>query len=177
MLYFLTGNKNKLKEAQGILGNVKGYEIDLPEIQETDAHIIIENKLAEAKKHKNGEFIIEDTSLYFNAMNGLPGPLIKWFIETIGNEGLWKIISSYDDKTALAKTIIGYSDNEGKLSFFEGVVEGEIVAPRGETNFGWDPIFKPNGYDKTFAEMNQSEKNEISMRRLALENFKKSVAN
>src|SRR3989344_6958047 len=87
-IYFITGNKGKLAEVQSILGNVEGLDIDLPEVQSLDAHEIIKAKLEEAKKHQTGEFIVEDTSLYFEALKGLPGPLIKWFMKTIGNDGL-----------------------------------------------------------------------------------------
>ena len=111
MLYFITGNKGKLMEVQSILGNVEALDIDLPEIQELDAHKIIRAKLEEAQKHQEGEFIVEDTSLYFEALKGLPGPLIKWFMKTIGNDGLYKIAESFNAYNAEAKTIIGYSDS------------------------------------------------------------------
>lgn len=176
MITFITGNKNKLREAQEILGEVKGHNVDLPEIQEVDPHVIIKAKLEEARKQGLTNFIIEDTSLYFDALNGLPGPLIKWFLETIGNDGLYDLVRNKDPK-AQAKTIIGYSDSEGKISYHEGVVEGKIVAPRGETNFGWDPIFRPDGHDKTFAEMSAEEKNSLSMRKMALEDLKKILSN
>ena len=76
-LHFITGNKGKLLEVQSILGDVTALDIDLAEIQSLDAHEIIKAKLDEARKHHNGQFIVEDTSLYFEALNGLPGPLIK----------------------------------------------------------------------------------------------------
>ncbi|MBA3733078.1 non-canonical purine NTP pyrophosphatase [Patescibacteria group bacterium] len=90
-LYFITGNKGKLAEVQSILGNVEGLDIDIPEIQDIDANKIIKAKLEEAQKHHAGEFIVEDNSLYLEALNGLPGPLIKWFMKTIGNDGLYKL--------------------------------------------------------------------------------------
>ncbi|MDD3480814.1 MAG: non-canonical purine NTP pyrophosphatase [Patescibacteria group bacterium] len=172
MITFITGNQNKLREAREILGDVEGHEIDLPEIQEVDPHIIIKAKMDEAKKQGLKNFIVEDTSLYFDGLNGLPGPLIKWFLDKLGNDGLYDLVKDKDPK-AQAKTIIGYSDKEGKISYHEGIIEGEIVAPKGDTNFGWDPIFKPDGHDKTFAEMGPEEKNTVSMRKMALEELKK----
>jgi inosine triphosphate pyrophosphatase len=172
MLYFITGNKNKFDEVAAILPGIEQLDIDLPEIQELDPHEIIKAKLTEAFKHKSGEFIVEDTSLYFDCLNGLPGPLIKWFLKTVGNEGLANIVEKMGNKKAQAKTMIGYATNTENVNFFEGVVEGEIVQPRVPSNFGWDPIFKPSGYSKTFAEMEKSEKNEISMRRMAVNNLK-----
>jgi inosine triphosphate pyrophosphatase len=170
-LYFITGNKGKLAEAQSILGDVEGLDIELPEIQSLDAHEIIKEKLEEAQKHHSGEFIVEDTSLYFDALNGLPGPLIKWFMKTVGNDGLYKMAESFRNFNAEAKTIVGYSNSNKEISFHEGTVRGSIVAPRGE-GFGWDPIFQPNGHDKTFGEMSAEEKNSISMRKFAFEKLK-----
>ena len=85
-LYFITGSKGKFTEVQFIIPNLKQLNIDLPEIQELDARKIIEAKLQSAFEHHAGEFIVEDTSLYLDCLNGLPGPLIKWFIKTIKNE-------------------------------------------------------------------------------------------
>ncbi len=170
-LYFLTGNKNKLKEVQTILPEVQGLDIDLPEIQELDAHKIIEEKLREARKVHSGEFFCEDTSLYIECLNGLPGPLIKWFLQSLGNGGIYELVKSNKNHKVIVKTVIGYTNGKDIL-FFEGEAVGEIVAPRGKTNFGWDPLFQPHGHTKTFAEMSAEEKNKFSMRRKALEKLK-----
>lgn len=172
-IYFITGNEGKLKEVQSILPEVKQKNIDLPEIQEVDARKVVEAKLLEALKHEKGEFIIEDTSLYLDCMNGLPGPLIKWFLKKMGNNGLWQIAEKFGNFKAQAKTIIGYAKNSKEIYFFEGDLDGEITKPTRETGFGWDPIFKPAEFSKTFAEMTKAEKNEISMRRKALNELKK----
>ena len=70
MLYFITGNKNKFKEFQDILGeeNIEQLDIDLPELQEIDPHKIIRHKIQEALKHHKGPLLIEDTSLYFDCL-------------------------------------------------------------------------------------------------------------
>ena len=164
---FITGNKNKFSEAKEILGEVNQIEMDLPEIQEIDPKKIIKEKLKEARKAGKNNFFCEDTSLYIESLQGLPGPLIKWFLKTLKPEGIYKLVKSSTNKKAVAKTIIGYYDGNSER-FFEGEIEGEIVEPKGETNFGWDPLFKPKGYNKTFAEMPKEEKNKISMRKKAL---------
>lgn len=174
MITFITGNQNKLREAQEILGNINSHQYDLVEIQEVDARKVIEAKILEAQKRGLSNFIVEDTSLYLEGLNGLPGPLIKWFLDKLGNESLSGLIDGKSSR-ATAKTIIGYYDEQGNITYHEGVVEGEIVSPKGDTNFGWDPIFKPNGHEKTFAEMSSEEKNEVSMRRMALEELKKHL--
>lgn len=171
--YFITGNKNKFEEAQSILQNVKQLDIDLPEIQDVDANKVVKAKLLEALNHKKGNFIVEDTSLYLDCLNNLPGPLIKWFIKRIGSEGLCNITKKLGDNRARAKTIFGYAKNTKDIYFFEGAVKGKIVPPKGKSGFGWDAIFKPEKASKSFAEMDIAEKNAFSMRRIALNKLKK----
>jgi non-canonical purine NTP pyrophosphatase (RdgB/HAM1 family) len=175
-LYFVTGNQDKLAEIKAIIPDVEAVSIDLPEIQDIDARAIIEAKLEEAFKHRPGPFIVEDTSLYINALNGLPGPLIKWFLKSVGTEGVHKLSASFDDDSAYALTLIGYADANGNIEFFEGKIDGTIVAPRGDSGFGWDAIFLPDGSAKTFGEMSSEEKNLISMRKLAAEKLKQHLA-
>jgi len=177
MIYFLTGNKGKLYEATEILGAVQELDIDLPEIQDLDPHEVIKAKLKEAQQHHQGEFMVEDTSLSLEAIRGLPGTLIKWFLKSIGTEGIFKLADNEKNYKANALCVIGYSDKSGKTHFFEGRVEGTIVSPRGDSNFGWDPIFVPTGHSKTYAEMGNSEKNQISHRRMALDKLKKYLDN
>lgn len=167
-IIFITGNKGKLAEAQSIIPGIINKEIDLPEIQETDARKVIKAKLLEARKHHSGEYIIEDTSLYFDCLNGLPGPLIKWFLEKLGDKKLSEIAEKLGNDGAEAKTIIGYIDKDDGIEYFEGSIKGKIVPPKGEGGFGWDKIFMPDGFEKTFAEMTPEEKNKISMRKIAL---------
>ena len=159
-LRFITGNDGKLNEVRGILGDVFKIEklnIDLPEIQETDAQKIIKDKLERARDHCEGEFIVEDTSLYFDCLGGLPGPLIKWFMGTIGNKGLFDICDKLGNYGAEAKTIFGHMDSSGKINYFEGTIKGAICSPAG-IGFGWDPIFCPEGFKKSFGEFSADEK-------------------
>lgn len=171
-MYFITGSKNKFEEIKSIISGVERLDIDLPEIQEIDAKEIVKQKLLEALKHKNAEFIVEDSSLYFDCLNGLPGPLIKWFMKTIGNEGLYQIAEKFGNFNAEVKTLIGYARNLDEIYFFEGSTKGLIVLPRGDNGFGFDSIFQPEGNSKTYAEMSAEEKNRISMRKIAASRLK-----
>ena len=81
-------------------------------------------------------------------------------VEKLGNNG------------AEAKTIIGLAKCSGRIYYFEGSIKGTIVSPVGKSVFGWDPIFQPEGFSKSFAEMTRDEKNQISMRRIALNKLK-----
>ncbi len=163
-LYFITGNKNKFNEVKEILDrNIKQLELDLLEIQELDPKKIISEKLKEAMGNYKGALIVEDTSLYIEGLNGLPGPLIKWFLQTLGIEGLYKMARDSGNTKAKASTMIGYYDGR-EIRFIEGSVEGEIVPPSGKSGFGWDPIFKPANQLKTYQQMTLEEKNKISHR-------------
>ena len=172
MIKFITSSKNKLAEVKAVFPNVEQLDIDLPEIQEIDPHKIIQAKMEEAFNHLDGEFIVEDTSLYFDVLGGLPGPLIKWFMKSMGHDGLYNLCEKLGNNVAVAKTIIGYAKHRGEISFFEGVLRGRIVKPRVDSKFGWDSIFLPDGHEKTIAEMSFEEKNKISMRSLAIEHLK-----
>ena len=171
-LVFITGNKGKFDEASKIINDLEQKDIDLAEIQSLDPKVITQAKLEEAKKNIQGNIVVEDGGLYIESLNGLPGPLIKWFMKALDNEGLYKITESYENKKAEAKVIIGVSFENETVEFFEGSISGTIVSPRGDNGFGWDKIFLPDGFEKTFAEMTLEEKNEISMRKVAFQKLK-----
>lgn len=167
---FITSNAAKAEQ----LGRHLDYpvthkKLDLPEIQSLDLHEIIEHKAREAFKQVHGAVLVEDTALTFHAFGKLPGPLIKWFLAELNNEGLCKILNSYRDRSALAEVCFGLYDGK-ELKTFEGKMEGMIASnPRGEKGFGWDPIFIPKGCKKTWGEMDAEEQKETSMRRIALQ--------
>ena len=173
IINFVSGNKNKLKELNQIINThikdieVKQLDIDLPELQGTPEDIVRGKlKLAlEKSKNLDGPVLVEDTSLCFNAYNGLPGAYIKYFLKAIKPEGLYKMACVFDDHSAYAQSIYGLQKNEKEEpKLFIGKTDGEIVSPRGDNNFGWDPCFKPSCSKKTFAQMDDNEKNKISHR-------------
>jgi non-canonical purine NTP pyrophosphatase (RdgB/HAM1 family) len=167
-IYFVTGNKNKFGEMQKVITNLVEKDVDLPEIQETDPHVIIKEKLTKASELGILPCIVEDTSLYFECLKGsLPGPLIKWFLQTLGNEGLYSLARTLGNTKATAKTIIGYMSENHEVFFFEGDMQGTVVEPAGSNGFGWNPIFMPEGETKTFAEMSDEERGKYSMRKKA----------
>lgn len=173
MLHFITGNKGKFEEVAAILPGMVQLDIDLPEIQHIDPREVIKAKLDAALHHADGEFLVEDTSLALDCLNGLPGPLIKWFLKTMGHQGLFEIARRFEIFGAEAKVMVGYARNHEEIYFFEGSLRGTIVSPHGGGGIGWDPIFQPEGHTKTFAEMAPEEKNNISMRRIAVDRLKK----
>ncbi|KAL7065617.1 putative inoine triphosphate pyrophosphatase, partial [Cryptosporidium serpentis] len=139
-----------------------------------ERHFITLNKCKDAYNKLKCPIIVEDTSLCFNAYNDLPGPYIKWFLKAIGNIGLVNMLKPYHDKSAYAVTQIAYFDGNimDQPILFEGIVDGEIVTPRGNTTFGWDCIFQPIGYNLTYGEMEPKLKNSISQRFKCLRKLK-----
>ncbi|MBZ1356594.1 MAG: RdgB/HAM1 family non-canonical purine NTP pyrophosphatase [Candidatus Nealsonbacteria bacterium] len=174
--YFATKNLNKIKEVNAILGyELEQIAIDLYEPQAIDLSKIISEKAQDAFNKTGKTVLVEDTAIEFNGWNGLPGALVKWFLDTVGNEGLIKMMAGFEDRSAVAKTAVAFFDGEKTHSFI-GTIKGKISdSVRGDDVFGWDPIFIPDGSSKTFAEMTKEEKNEISMRKKALELMKKSI--
>ncbi|KAF2352382.1 Inosine triphosphate pyrophosphatase [Trinorchestia longiramus] len=173
-LTFVTGNAKKLKEVVAILGDsfpvsIRSLAIDLPEYQ-GEADDVTRKKCLAAAQEVKAPVIIEDTCLCFNALGGLPGPYIKWFLEKLGPEGLYKMLAGFEDKSAVAQCTFAYSSGnpDSEVILFHGRVPGAIVSPRGENLFGWDPCFQPDGHEETFSEMSVETKNTISHRRLAL---------
>jgi non-canonical purine NTP pyrophosphatase (RdgB/HAM1 family) len=79
------------------------------------------------------------------------------------------LTQTFGSARATAQTCIGYANEQGEIAFFEGIISGTVVAPRGTGGFGWDAIFQPTGSSKTFAEMTPQEKHQFSMRRIAIE--------
>lgn len=170
-LYFVTGNKDKFIEVQTVLPDIQQLDIDLPELQSIDPHEVITEKLAQAAKQTSGNLIVEDVSLVIAGMSGLPGPLIRWFLKTIGNEGIAKLSETFGSQ-ATATATIGYTDTSGATHFFDHTIAGSIVTPRGTNGFGWDAIFQPEGQAKTFAEMTPEEKTTFNMRIVAVKKLK-----
>ena len=171
--FFATKNVNKLREVNEILGRtLEQISVVLFEPQGVDVETVVREKAEDAFR-KTGKFVlVEDTSLEFAAWNGLPGALIKWFLDTVGNEGILRMLTGEVNRKAIAKTSVGFFDGTQAHVFMSSVSGTIPETVRGTGGFGWDPIFIPDGSAKSFAEMTSAEKNAISMRKLALERMK-----
>jgi inosine triphosphate pyrophosphatase len=179
-LIFITGNDNKAREAEQILETrVIRHKFDLAEIQGT-AQEIAEAKIAEARPKVEEEFgsdvsfFVDDVSLELAALGGFPGPYIKDFLAVNGNEGIFKVCNRMHNHNAVAVCAIGLYTPKGGSRVIQAYAEGRIVKPTGE-GFGWDPVFRPSGYDQTYAQMPANLKNRLSHRAQALELLKQEL--
>ena len=162
-----------MREVNKILGrDLLRISLEIPEIQSLEVKDVIVDKAKKAYEMTKKSVLVEDTGLYINGLKGFPGALIKWALQTIGNDGICKLLHDQEDKSAYAET--GLCIYDGKLlQTFYGRIDGTITdTPKGSTGFGWDTIFRPNGYEKTFAQMSEEEKNNISMRARAISKLK-----
>ena len=166
---FITSNKHKFMEARLV---IKEYGVDLMhipfdilEIQAPHIEEIIINKALEALKIFDPPFIVEDTGLYIDALNGFPGPYASYVYKTIGLRKILEMMANETNRKAvfIAVGAVVYRENVFKMfsSKVEGIISHNI---RGEKGFGYDPIFIPKGLQKTFAEMDMEVKNKYSHR-------------
>ena len=174
-IIFVTGNRAKVREAENILKiPLKVSEVDLDEIQDTDLEKIAFHKLNQAYEKIKKPLIVDDVSLEIHEWNGFPGPLIKWLLKAGDGDAsvLLKMLEGVKNRSVTARLAIGFHDGKTPRIFY-GETKGKIAEEiRGENGFGWDPVFIPDGRDKTYAEMSPDEKNEISHRRKGLDKLK-----
>lgn len=147
------------------LVDLKILNVDLPEIQEINTQAIAKNKAIQGAQLAGGPCVIEDSSLEFVALGGMPGPYIKWFQASLGSEGLHKILYAYEDKSAIAVCTLAFCPApHGDPVIFTGTTKGKIVAPVEGRGFGWDSIFVPDGESEPFSCMSMEKKNALSHR-------------
>ena len=165
-LFFVTSNLHKFRKMGASLGYpLQQVDLDLLEIQTAKVAEVIEHKVKEAYRQVGKPVLVEDTGLTFAAWNGLPGALIRWFLTSVGNDGICTMLDGFTDRRAVAESCIGFYDGT-KFAAFSATVSGVITqAPRGSYGFGWDPIFQPNWAEKTFAEFAPGESLLVDMRR------------
>ncbi|MBO6661833.1 MAG: RdgB/HAM1 family non-canonical purine NTP pyrophosphatase [Roseivirga sp.] len=179
---FTTNNAHKLQEVKEILGDSIellslsdiGFEGDIPETHETLEANSLEKAQYIFQKYRIPVFS-DDSGLEVVALNGKPGVHTAHYAgsrDAVAN--MSKVLSELEGQTnnreARFRAVITYIDLEGKEQQFEGIVDGQIAPEMsGAEGFGYDPIFIPKGYEKTFAELSSEVKNTISHRKRALE--------
>lgn len=181
-LVFATNNAHKLEEVAAILGerielfslNDIGCHTDIPETAATlEGNALLKSSFI--FKNYGLDCFADDTGLEVEALDGAPGVYSARYAGGEGHDSqanMLKLLHDLEGKKnrkAQFRTAISLI-LDGKEYLFEGVIKGEIIKEkRGDSGFGYDPIFKPEGYDKTFAELGNDIKNKISHRALAVQ--------
>lgn len=153
---FITGNQNKADYLAKMLGvQLEHRKVDLDEIQSIHLEDVVRHKALQAYEIIGKPVLVEDVALSFTALGGLPGPFVKFFVETPGGlENMCRMLDGFTDRSARAECVFGYYDG-AQLALLRGGLDGVIAdQPRGDNGFGWDKIFQPEGYgDQTRAEL------------------------
>jgi XTP/dITP diphosphohydrolase len=178
---FASNNNHKLDEVRPILGSDfrvlslsdVNFDHELPETRNTFQGNA-QQKAEHLFKTIKISCFADDSGLEVEALNGEPGIFSARYAGSQKNdmdniELLLKNMKGISNRKAQFRTVIAYLDQSGSLSFFEGIIKGDLLEEkRGTSGFGYDPIFVPQGHTKTFAEMTAVEKNTISHRAIAV---------
>jgi XTP/dITP diphosphohydrolase len=187
-LIFTTTNQHKLEEIQALMPsgiNIKslsdiGFTGDIPETEPTLQGNALQKARYIFQRYRQACFS-DDTGLETEALNGAPGVYSARYAGVDGTQmeksranmnKLLHALSGETNRKARFRTVIAYIDAAGREKLFEGVVNGAIISePNGSAGFGYDPIFVPDGYETTFAQMPLALKNKISHRAQAFKQF------
>lgn len=179
-LIFVSENEGKYQEYAALLGlaDLKWSRSGVEESQNLEMQALVRQKIDHLRARLPGiPFFVEHSGLIIDAWRGLPGGLTAQFMKTVGAAGLCRMMQAYDhERGALARAVIGfYHPGTQQIILCQGDAFGQIAPePRhtpGVQAFGWDAIFIPEGDTRTYAEMPLEEKNLISMRRSASQEF------
>ena len=173
-LRFISSNSYKIGEAKDILGkfgiNFIPVNLKIEEIQTDDIQSIARDKALKAFGQIGRPLFVEHTGLFLVHLNELPGGLTQIFWDRLQAERFSHIFGTTTDTRVVARTVVAYCDAR-RIYYFTGAISGKISSgPRGPSDFQWDCVFVPDDHSQTFAEMGK-KKNEISMRRIALDAF------
>ena len=161
---FITGNQGKADYLAKYLGfPVAHKKLDLDEIQSLDLKKIVEHKVRRAYAMIKKPVIVEDVSLEFSAWGKLPGPFIRFFVDTVPFGTICSLVDGKSRK-AVARCVFGYFDGK-TLKLFEGSLPGRIARkPAGKNGYGWDRIFIPEGYSVTRASLKEEDDRETYLK-------------
>ena len=168
MIRFVTTNAGKYREVTAILRadgvEVEHFDLLLPEVQADTIEEVVEHSVKALAGEADFDFVVDDSGLFVDALKGFPGVYSSYAFRTIGIPGVLRLMEGAERRQARFATVIGLWAN-GETHMFRGECRGTITEqPRGTAGFGFDPIFLPEGHDRTFAEMLTEEKNAISHR-------------
>lgn len=165
-IYLVSTNKRKFEEYSAVINNVERklvqFDAELIEPQSTDSMAIIEHKLQQAKQLLPGKrVLVDDRGFDIHALNGYPGPMLKFTLATIGYQGFLKLMEGKRDRRADFITSLGYYDGRDD-AYFQTKEEGFLTEkPQGENLRGWNDLLYIYGYKtvpgKSLAEYSDAE--------------------
>lgn len=167
-VFFATTNQHKFEEASKVLRaygvELVLYRFEKPELQLSSLREIALMSALVAYAHVGAPVVVEDSGLFVKALGGFPGPFSSYVYKTIGVRGLLKLMENVEDREAYFESAVALVRPPYERVFVARV-KGRIAdSPRGTGGFGFDPVFIPEGEDRTFAEMSVEEKNAYSHR-------------
>lgn len=180
-IWFSSNSEEKLQELNRIIQFSVGkdklkihfHKVETREIQTENMNQLIRHKALETFAKIKRPVLVEHTSLHLKNWGNLPGGLTQIIWDRLGEEGFIKLVNK--KRKAVARTYLGYIDGK-KLHTHIGEVKGKLAeSPFGNQGFKWDRVFIPKGHNRTFAEMEEDEKNRISMRKKAVDAFLKAL--
>jgi XTP/dITP diphosphohydrolase len=174
-LVFVTQNEHKLKELRPLFKKYNvAFETTSLEKHEIRSENIEEIARVAAKvafESLQKPVVVDDTGFFVDALNGFPGSYAGIVLEMIGYDGILRLMADKEERASTFKTAVGYFDGQ-HLESFVGSMSGTVSHdPAGIGGFGYDPIFIPDGFTKTYAELTLEEKVSISHRTKAFEEF------
>ncbi|HOE52485.1 MAG TPA: RdgB/HAM1 family non-canonical purine NTP pyrophosphatase [Methanomassiliicoccales archaeon] len=171
-LGLVTSNRHKLEEYRhglSLLGiEVEHLDADCDEIQADTLQEVVLACIRQLREAGHRNFMLDDSGLFVPSLNGFPGVYSAYVMQTIGCQGMLRLLEGLDRRARFECCIGVCSDELGDFTV-TGMAPGRIVhEERGSGGFGYDPIFAPEGQELTFAEMGMAEKNERSHRGKAM---------
>lgn len=156
-IVFITGNQNKADYVARYLGHpIKHEKVDLDELQSLDLHEIVRHKVRQAYRIVKKPVMVEDAALEFKALGGLPGPFIKFFLDSMSLKDIAGLVDG-KDRSAITRCVVGYYDGTDE-KYFEGFATGTVPEhPKEAGGYGFDPLFMHDGYDVSRSEMKQED--------------------
>ena len=172
-LQVITSNQGKLREFQAALPQVEiiHNDADCDEIQADTLEEVVLSCIEQLRSKGLNNFILDDSGLFVDGLQGFPGVYSSYVLRTNGNAGLMQLLDGRTERQARFKSCIG-ALIDSEVIIAHGECQGKIAfAESGTEGFGFDPIFIPDGYEVSFAELSLAEKNKISHRGNALRAF------
>ena len=179
---FATGNMGKLQEvkAKFVAHGIEVERLDdrYPELQVDTLEEVVNWGLDWLWNRHKKTLMVDDSGLFIDSLKGYPGVYSAYVFKTLGCEGILKLLEGKKDRSAEFRCCAGYVDSNGVKTLVIGKVKGQIInEKRGTGGFGYDPLFVPDGYEKTFAQMQTDEKNSISHRGRAFDLLAEKLKN